>query len=202
MNQPTRVPTPSQPVCRSERVGACRPAWRAAGALVLMMLGLATMTLGACAASTTDWDLDEAAIALPELQRELARSGEKRVVFIDSRPPEEFGVERIPGAVNRLVTDVSNRVASVDPRIDAFDMQVVYGYDEGTASTRALAKRMITAGYGNVRYFAGGLAEWKRSGLRTDQTTMIAPGAPGARGAPASSAAPRPNGSDAGTRDR
>jgi rhodanese-related sulfurtransferase len=109
-------------------------------------------------------------ITLSDLRTELdknapvkGRPGD-RVILVDPRAPEDFARGHLPGAINRQLADVRIGVEP-DPEIERFGMAVVYADNPASSTARAMAKRMITNGYRGVRYFAGGLAEWRAAGL-------------------------------------
>jgi rhodanese-related sulfurtransferase len=135
--------------------------------MVLWAVGCLSLCAGGCETRTTDADLDAIRITLAEIRAEQAR-GAHRVLMIDGRRPDEYRQERIAGAIFRSLTDVSGRGADIDPRINAARLKVVYGNDPSTATARALAKRMLAAGYSGVRYFENGFLEWKRANLPTE----------------------------------
>ncbi len=90
------------------------------------------------------------------------------LLLIDPRNPRDFAAERIPGAQNLRLSDVPSD-ARVVPSLDRFGTIVVYGNNPASASAKAMTKRLITVGYGSVRFFPGGLEEWKALGGEVEQ---------------------------------
>jgi len=91
------------------------------------------------------------------------------LLLIDPRNPRDYAAERIPGAQNLRLSDVPPD-ARVVPSIDRFGTIVVYGNDPASASAKAMTKRLITVGYSSVRFFPGGLEEWKSLGGEVETT--------------------------------
>ncbi|MFK7759893.1 MAG: rhodanese-like domain-containing protein [Phycisphaerales bacterium] len=90
-------------------------------------------------------------------------------LFIDVRKPERFNDGHIKGARNIRVNEIDLRY-DADPELLKYDNLIVYGENPGSASARAMAKRMIQAGYNTVlkkriRLFLGGWVVWESTGL-------------------------------------
>lgn len=90
-------------------------------------------------------------------------------LFIDARKPERFYEGHIPGARNLRTPDIDLRYGT-DPALERYKNLVIYGENPGTATTHALAKRMIEAGYNGfvkkrVKVYLGGWEEWESTGL-------------------------------------
>jgi len=81
------------------------------------------------------------------------------VVIVDPRSPERFRAGHIPGAINLPL-------ASVDPsgprrpELVGRSEIIVYGDDPASPVARAMVKRLMEAGFRNVRFFAGGAREF------------------------------------------
>jgi len=92
------------------------------------------------------------------------------VLFIDVRNQERFDAGHIKGARNIRVNEIDLRY-DADPELLKYDNLVIYGENPGSASARAMAKRMIEGGYNTmlktrVRLFLGGWVVWESSGLQ------------------------------------
>jgi rhodanese-related sulfurtransferase len=94
----------------------------------------------------------------------IAKIGERGVVIVDVRTPEEFAAGHLQGAVN---IDVS--ASTFDSQIAALDKDVVYAVycRSGNRSTIAVGK-MSDAGFSNLFNFnQGGFAELAAAGAPT-----------------------------------
>ncbi len=96
-------------------------------------------------------------------------SDDEAVLFIDVRKHSRFDAGHIKGARNIRVNEIDLRY-DADPELLKYDNLVVYGENPGSASARAMAKRMIEGGYNTmlkdrVRLFLGGWIVWESTGL-------------------------------------
>ena len=85
-------------------------------------------------------------------------------VLIDVLPPDSFGQEHIPGAINIPLTDLRERARkdlSKNQRI------VVYGMDHDDPSSNDAATLLEELGFRKVSDFDGGLNAWKKAGFLT-----------------------------------
>lgn len=94
---------------------------------------------------------------------------EHKALFIDTRKPERFAEGHLPGARNIRGTDIKLEYG-LDPTLEKYDNLIVYGENPGSAGARAMAKRLIQAGYNTmlkkrVKLFLGGWVEWDTTGL-------------------------------------
>ncbi|MBS0191237.1 MAG: rhodanese-like domain-containing protein [Planctomycetes bacterium] len=120
--------------------------------------------LAGCEKDTRDSDIVQVKLAeVSELSAETA-SNPLAVLFIDPRPQTEFEEGHIPGARNLLLTSFNGEKGR-DPRISSFNEVIVYGDDPFSPVARAVNKRMLAMDYSDVRFFAGGMKEWKAANL-------------------------------------
>ena len=89
---------------------------------------------------------------------------EKKLLLIDSRSREKYEAGHIPGARHMQLNAIDPNMKR-DEWIDSFDEIVVYADDPGSASPRALVKRMLRMRYDDVRLFPGGYKQWTKSEL-------------------------------------
>ena len=89
--------------------------------------------------------------------------------IIDPRSPSEYAQTHIAGAENLLLQNVSDTQHSLDPRLAAFKLLVVYGNDPGSAVARAMTKRLLRAGAKDVKLFLGGMVEWSKAGYPVEK---------------------------------
>jgi rhodanese-related sulfurtransferase len=87
------------------------------------------------------------------------------VLIIDVVPREHFEHEHVPGARCACVYEVNfvDQVRALTP--DKSKPIVVYGTSANSKASLEAARKLVEAGYTNVRDFRGGLAKWKRAGL-------------------------------------
>ena len=136
--------------------------------LGFLLLG-ALMPLGGCRGSVSDKKIDFIDLnRAMELYDEGLEDNEA-VLFIDVRKPERFNAGHIKGARNIRVNEIDLKY-DADPALLKFDNLVVYGENPGSASARAMAKRMIEGGYNTVLkkrigLFLGGWVVWESTGL-------------------------------------
>ena len=116
--------------------------------------------LAGCSGDITDDDIRT--IGMGEVRTLVERAGDEpgALLLIDPRSPRAFAEGHIPTAQNISLAAIDPKRR--DPALDAHTNIVVYGDDPGSAPARAMAKKMMVAGYEGVRLFAGGLREWAR----------------------------------------
>lgn len=108
--------------------------------------------------------------------REVARPVEREQIgtlIVDARTPGEYGAGHIPGARNIRSPDIDSR--ELDPELTRFKTIIVYGNDPGSAPAMSMVKKMMIAGYKDVRLFEQGFNAWRGAGLPIER------GGPGVR---------------------
>lgn len=122
------------------------------------------MVFAGCEKDTRDSDIVNVKLAeVSELVKD-AEGNPTALLLIDPRPQTEFDEGHIPGARNLLLTRFDGEKGR-DPRIQAFSETIVYGQDPSSPVARAVVKRMLAMEYKDIRFFAGGLNEWKAANL-------------------------------------
>lgn len=147
--------------------------------LMTLLLGiLAALVLAGCSGSGSISDkkieyidLNQAVDYYEQRSRE-----EKKALFIDTRKPERFAQGHLPGARNIRGTDIKLEYG-LDPTLERYDNLIVYGENPGSAGARAMAKRLIQAGYNTmlkkrVKLFLGGWVEWDTTGLDIETSEL------------------------------
>ncbi|MEX2578511.1 MAG: rhodanese-like domain-containing protein [Verrucomicrobiales bacterium] len=95
----------------------------------------------------------------PDTLEWIMRS-EARLLLVDARPPDEYEVSRIDGALNlESVSAVENHLAEVE---DPPEVIVVYG-SVGKRSAK-LAERLQSVGHAEARNLAGSIFQWANEG--------------------------------------
>ncbi len=109
-------------------------------------------------------------ITVAELSQLYARGGTEPelLVLIDPRSEKAFKASHIPGAKHLTLPQVPPN-ASRDPAIERHSNIVVYGDNPATPTALAMTKRLLAAKYENVRFYAGGLSEWKLRGFPVEE---------------------------------
>ncbi len=137
----------------------------------ILTIGAGALTgaaLSGCGTTTSDRHLDRTRISTDEVRR-LTLEAERQpraVVLLDTRSEEEFRASRIAGARRIDLTRLRLR-GGRDPELESFRSLVVYGNNRGTATTKAVGKRLMELEYKNVRWFADGLDGWVAAGYPT-----------------------------------
>ena len=99
-------------------------------------------------------------IAPTELQSLI--KGNKKVLVLDTRKPEEYNVSHLPGAV------LINYSTYTARELDQFDRKakVVVYCTVGYRSER-VGEKLLKLGFKDVRNLYGGIVEWKNEGFPT-----------------------------------
>ena len=141
---------------------------RVPSGFVMMLLAAACLIFGVgCEKDTRDTDIVNVKVAeVSELVKD-AEGTPLSLLLIDPRPQPEFEEGHIPGARNLLLTRFDGEKGR-DPRILSFNEVIVYGEDPSSPVARAVVKRMLAMDYKDVRFFAGGLNEWKAANLTVE----------------------------------
>lgn len=98
------------------------------------------------------------------MESQTTHPGERRLLLIDSRAKAKYDAGHLPGARHMLLSAVDPEMKR-DKWMDSFDDIVIYADDPGSASSRALVKRMLRMRYDDVRLFPGGFSQWTKAGL-------------------------------------
>ena len=143
---------------------------RPSGSWVLVVVGVALggAGLGGCGTTTSDRHLDRTRISTEEV-RQLTLDAERQpraVVLLDARSEQEYRAAHIAGARRIDLTRLPVR-GGRDPDLESFRNLVVYGNNRGTATAKAVGKRLMELEYKNVRWYADGLDAWIAAGYPT-----------------------------------
>lgn len=131
--------------------------------LIVLMAGGAL--LAGCTKAISDESLTRTA-AVDVADRLSRKTGS--TILVDARPKAQYDAGHLPSAVNVRLEDVAaGRIAG----LEQYPTIIVYGQNPGSASAVGLAKRLLSMGYDGVRFFEGGVDEWRAAGrplVRTD----------------------------------
>lgn len=99
--------------------------------------------------------------------KQQAEPGKRHLILLDARSSQRYTAGHIAGAEHLQITDVNTDLGR-DPRIESFENIVVYADNPGSASSKALTKRLLRIRYDDVYMFPGGFDAWSRAGLPTE----------------------------------
>lgn len=105
-----------------------------------------------------------AAISHADLQTAIAA---KSVTLLDVNGSSSFAEGRIPGAIDYAAT--KKQLAAALPK-DKAALVVAYCGSENCSAYRSAAVAAIELGYTNVKYYAPGIAGWKKSGAKIEKS--------------------------------
>lgn len=138
--------------------------------VVVSMLGLTVLAIG-CSPRVDDSTIHRTTIA--EVQTLMERQGD-RTALLDTRSSDAVAAGTIPGAIPVRPGDIDLRPR--DPWLNSFATLVVFGDNPGSTTARAVAKRLMTARYGDVRLMEAGLDGWKARGLPVGEPGVMGRG--------------------------
>jgi len=133
---------------------------------LITLLSLFVALSAACSNATNDATLTR--IKASDMLDRLQGRDSGRTLILDSRPPEQYRAGHIPSAVNLRLEDLATGRTS---GLDQYSSIVVYGQNPASATAVAMAKRLVSMGYRDVRLFDGGYDAWLRSGQPASTTT-------------------------------
>ena len=142
-----------------------------------MFAAVVSIVMGAAGCEKQVRDTDIKLVSVSEVKRlwdRVERGDRNAMILIDPRPLKEYQAEHIRGARSLTLPQV-NPKSERDPGIEGFSNIVVSGNDPGSATARGMTKRLISVGYEHIRFFAGGLEDWKRRKYPVDGKTPEAP---------------------------
>lgn len=128
-----------------------------------------------CERETRDTDIKLVSVGeVKALWDRQQKGAQAAVIVMDPRPAKAFAASHITGARNLPLPYIDPK-GDRDPVIERYDNIVVYGDDPGSATARGMVKRLLAVGYKHIRFFAGGLKEWKTRGYPTEDAPPSAP---------------------------
>jgi len=98
-------------------------------------------------------------------------------LVLDTRQQADYDIGHLPSARLVQLKDVSVDSGAEDekPRFSGYSWIIVYGQNPGTASAKAMAKRLLITKHKNVRWMEAGFDEWVRLGLPVEITETMIP---------------------------
>jgi len=85
------------------------------------------------------------------------------VTVVDALGEGYYAQMHLPGALNLVEDDVASRAAELLPDRDA--AIVVYCSNPACGNSQAVANRLVSLGYSNVRKYREGIQDWVAAGL-------------------------------------
>jgi mannose-6-phosphate isomerase-like protein (cupin superfamily) len=110
-------------------------------------------------------------ITTTTITRDELRGALGTVTIVDARPLAPYGERHLPGALNIVEEDADAHVGAVLPDLAA--AIVTHSSDAGCGRGRALAERLRALGYGDVRTYREGIADWVGAGLPVEQPRAV-----------------------------
>jgi rhodanese-related sulfurtransferase len=143
---------------------------------VSCLIGACGLGLAGCSSSQQIFEQSRIAddkvrnVSVAELSQLYERSAQEQnlLILIDPRSKKAFEAGHIPGAKHLTLPQVPPNAAR-DPEIERHANIVVYGNNPATPTAIAMTKRLLAAKYENVRFYAGGLSEWRLRGFAVEE---------------------------------
>lgn len=88
------------------------------------------------------------------------------VVVVDALPSSYYDQQHLPGALNLVEGDVADLAPRLLPDRDA--AIVTYCSNTACSNSEAVARRLVAAGYTNVRVYRDGIQDWVEGGYATE----------------------------------
>ncbi|MGW6725290.1 rhodanese-like domain-containing protein [Nocardia sp. NPDC055029] len=101
-----------------------------------------------------------ALITRDELAKEIAAN---TVTVLDALGPEYYAKAHLPGALNLIEDEVTDRAPDLLPDRDA--AIVTYCSNAACGNSQAVASKLEALGYTNVRKYREGIQDWADAGL-------------------------------------
>jgi rhodanese-related sulfurtransferase len=99
-------------------------------------------------------------ITVPELTAKIREHA--RLVLVEALPPQYYDAGHLPGAINLPLDAIEPKAAEMLPEKDT--EIVVYCSGPTCQNSHVAARKLASMGYGRVRVFSGGKAEWTQAG--------------------------------------
>ncbi|GAA1970013.1 rhodanese-like domain-containing protein [Nocardioides panacihumi] len=93
------------------------------------------------------------------------------VTVIDALGGMYYEQQHLPGALPLVAADVADGAESLLPDKDA--AIVTYCSNEACPNSQAVAQRLVTAGYTNVRKYREGIQDWVAAGLPVESGAYV-----------------------------
>jgi rhodanese-related sulfurtransferase len=132
--------------------------------LYVSTLPALALALIGCGPDTSDKDIEFITTAEVRSLTLNAETNPKAVLLIDPRSPKAYADGHLPRARNMELWLIEYD-GKTKKWIEAYSDIVVYGDDPGSAVAKAMTKRLLHVGYGDVRMYEGGVLEWRKAGF-------------------------------------
>lgn len=138
------------------------PRLHACGRVGWLALAAAASVASGCSNKTDDRDVLNNSISITELSRQVNKP-DPGILLIDARTASQYSEGHIPGARNIRLDQIDAKER--DPALEKYKTIIVYGQTPGPTIALSTAKRLIQAGYEDVRWFGDGFQSWVSAGL-------------------------------------
>lgn len=135
-------------------------------AIVLVALSVSPALTG-CTKSISDKTVTR--IGVDDVARRLEREPSE-VLIVDARSANAYSVSRLPGARRIDLGEVEAN--NPDPALKRYKSIIVYGQNPGAGASMALTKRLMAAGYDDVKLMEDGFDRWSAKGYRIDTSKV------------------------------
>lgn len=132
---------------------------------IVLGAALSVVFCGSCAPKISDQSIRPVSAA--EVMTKTADKP-KGILVMDTRPEDVFAAGHLPGARNFRLRDVSGERR--DPRLEGYKTILVYAENPGSASARAMTKRLLSLDYSDVRLMEEGYEGWTARGLPVESS--------------------------------
>ena len=104
-----------------------------------------------------------------EISAARTASRDRTVLLFDARPRARYEEGHLPGALSLPARSLDEALAKWSPILAPDQPIVVYCAGERCDDSLRVAELLVNQGYGNVKVFLGGYAEWKLRGLPVEK---------------------------------
>lgn len=125
--------------------------------------------MAGCKTDVTDADID--VISISQTRAYIEGKDASKVMLVDPRAESDYNAGHLPGAQNLgLNSERAKTGDKLNPIFDGYKYIIVYGDDPASGPAKAMAKRLMMKDADGVKFFAGGLVEWRRAGLKIEKS--------------------------------
>ena len=90
------------------------------------------------------------------------------LTIVDALPQGYYAEQHLPGAINIVESDVRDVAADLLP--DKHATVITYCSNEACSNSSAVARRLESLGYADVRTYPAGIQDWVEAGNPTETT--------------------------------
>jgi rhodanese-related sulfurtransferase len=109
-------------------------------------------------------------VSLTRAELEQLLASDSAMTLVDALPRSYFAQQHLPGAVNIVEEAVAELAPSLMP--DKAITVVTYCSNEACSNSLAVARRLESLGYSDVRTYPGGIEDWVAAGHPTESSLV------------------------------